>query len=53
VARAIERGEECCFDICDDCGQMFDNVKHMQWFHMEVARWFKDNVKEYAGLVAT
>lgn len=29
---AIERGDEICYDVAAEHGQIFDNVKHMRWF---------------------
>ncbi|MBC8737014.1 hypothetical protein F6X40_09355 [Paraburkholderia sp. UCT31] len=32
ATQAIEDEEEMCFDVAANVGQMFGNVKHMQWF---------------------
>lgn len=42
--RAIEREAQICFDVCDDCGQMFANVKHMTWFREAVANALRDGI---------
>jgi hypothetical protein len=34
---AIKRRDIRCFDVCDNVGQIFDNVKHMSWFVNAVA----------------
>lgn len=33
----IERRSKLCFDVAANMGQIFDNVKHMQWFVDAVA----------------
>jgi hypothetical protein len=35
--KAIERGDERCFDLAVEYGQIFDNIKHMRWFIQIVA----------------
>lgn len=35
--KAIERRATVCFDVAAECGQMFDNIKHMSWFVAAVA----------------
>lgn len=34
---AIERGDDICYDVATNAGQIFDNVKHMKWFVEAVA----------------
>jgi hypothetical protein len=34
---AIENGDDICYDVAANHGQIFDNVKHMGWFIEEVA----------------
>jgi hypothetical protein len=34
---AIERGEDVCYDVASEAGQIFGNVKHMSWFEKAVA----------------
>jgi len=36
--RHIERRTELAFDVAWESGQMFDNVRHMRWFLVAVAR---------------
>jgi len=36
VTYEIENETPLCFNICDDIGQIFENVKHMKWFFDEV-----------------
>lgn len=51
TVRAIDHAEDVCFDVCAESGQIFENVKHMRWFRMAVARWFSYNVKRFQGLL--
>ena len=44
---AIARREQVCFDICADLGQIFRNVKHMDWFLKTVMEEFVDTTKKY------
>lgn len=40
---AIERGDQICYDVAATYGQIFENVKHMDWFHKAVAEWLEEN----------
>lgn len=47
---AQEQIDNCtdeAFDVAADCGQMFDNVKHMTWFRQAVAEDCGDLVGWY------
>lgn len=48
--RAINKDEHFIYDIADNCCQIVDNVKHMQWFVVVVMQWLIDNTSEYSHL---
>lgn len=47
---AIERREDCVYDIAHEQGQIVANVEHMTWFITLVAVWFTQNVKRWSHL---
>lgn len=47
---AIEKREHFIYDIAAESGQIVDNVAHMTWFKIEVARWLINNVSAYEHL---
>ena len=44
---AIEAGDDVAYDVASENGQMFDNVKHMQWFIEAVAREMQNYIADY------
>jgi len=45
--KLIDDGDEICYDVAANQGQMFDNVKHMRWFVKAVAEEVAGMEKEY------
>ena len=45
--RHIESDSKICHDLCDEIGQIFNNVKHMTWFQIAVANHLIENVKKW------
>lgn len=50
VDRAIQQKERACYELAQANGQDFQNVKHMRWFKLALARWFTENTGKYAHL---
>lgn len=47
---AIERGEEWCIDLACDNGNLYDNVKHMQWFLRACMQELIDTTEQWSHL---
>jgi hypothetical protein len=48
--RAIERGETIACDVAVEHCQIFDNVKHLDWFRRAVAKALTEEVRKYEHL---
>ncbi len=46
---AIEKREDFIYDIAAENSQIVDNVAHMKWFKVEVAKWLIANVSTFAN----
>lgn len=50
VDNAIKRGDDVCYDVAANEGQVFGNVKHMQWFRDAMAQDFIVSTRKYRHL---
>ncbi len=48
---AIEKDEHFIYDVAAEHGQMLENVKHMDWFLIEVCRCLCNDYQKYQHLI--
>lgn len=50
VNRAIERREDCVYEVATEQNQILANVENKIWFVAAVACWFTQNTKRWAHI---